>query len=565
VWRPQTLGVSSSTIGRAHGCVVPQVCSRSHESVAILVALPVLVDKYKRYWNGAKRKRKRCFCSSIPYTRTELGNVAATVPLPSAEQRGMVKLGSGGLTEVLDRHDVLCCVCGKIMNWKGRVAHARGQKHWKAIVEATAMVNRFAATAGKWAATDVFAENAVSTTAAKQIHGVPWKDGQLQCFDEFKGTLTRPHQPNTTEAAAASWGCGMGDGLGWVERCEDEDDALLVGPAWHFSELATPGWQKRQSGLHLDPSWTLAEMPRHYRLRLWRYLASVLSTEKAPKDWPSLPQILAEADWSLIRVKELFESCEVARLVQRLVAVAEKVRPVTHIYDLACGHGLVGMLLAHRYPTKIILGVDLERRSSFDAVVQRWRDSEAYLAYKQKTADIPGHTAPLDNLEFLEGDAYQQVPAEWMKSGKPEGALVLSVHGCNTATPQAIELAEQNKFVWLVMPCCFDEALYLPTTPVRPSGRPGQASGLRDASRYVFVCGALAANHKAWLVREIDGRITNKNLVIMGGSTWYNTAKESRQDIRSSAAVEATDRSDKTMLDKVMKATRGGALNPFIY
>lgn len=68
---------------------------------------------------------------------------------------------------------------------------------------------------------------------------------------------------------------------------------------------------------------------------------------------------------------------------------------MNRIYDLACGHGLVGMLLAYRFPRKQVVAVDLERRQAWDAYMQAW---------SRCGQKLPGWDHPLANVEFREDD-----------------------------------------------------------------------------------------------------------------------------------------------------------------
>ena len=105
-----------------------------------------------------------------------------------------------------------------------------------------------------------------------------------------------------------------------------------------------------------------------------------------------------------LRCKELFETVEVFSLVEKQIAAirarareAQPVHPradddasaapppaaaaapppacnaVEHIYDLACGHGLLGVLCAYRFADAHVVCVDLERPPCFDHYVEAFR------------------------------------------------------------------------------------------------------------------------------------------------------------------------------------------------
>ena len=79
--------------------------------------------------------------------------------------------------------------------------------------------------------------------------------------------------------------------------------------------------------------------------------------------WQSHPNAL--------RVKELFETLETYALIERQLSIigarcTKQGRPseaLQHVFDLACGHGLLGVLLARRFPALRVVCVDLERCS----------------------------------------------------------------------------------------------------------------------------------------------------------------------------------------------------------
>ena len=47
-------------------------------------------------------------------------------------------------------------------------------------------------------------------------------------------------------------------------------------------------------------------------------------------------------------MKELFESVEAFRAADNFIIACQRHRPIRRIVDVACGHGLVGLLLAYR-------------------------------------------------------------------------------------------------------------------------------------------------------------------------------------------------------------------------
>ena len=83
-----------------------------------------------------------------------------------------------------------------------------------------------------------------------------------------------------------------------------------------------------------------------------------------------------------LRVKELFETVETLALLvsqlKQLQALHKKSgsggrQRVRRVFDLACGHGLLGVLLARRFPDVEVVCVDLVRRDGFDRFCEAFR------------------------------------------------------------------------------------------------------------------------------------------------------------------------------------------------
>ena len=217
------------------------------------------------------------------------------------------------------------------------------------------------------------------------------------------------------------------------------------------------------------------------------------------------------------------------------VVVPEGAAPaISTVLDLACGHGLVGILLAHRFPSIRVVAIDLERRDASRAFVGALRECGA----------------ALDNIRFVEGD-FNAVAAPAAPRAAPDGGpapdapsapspalgtaapagppgpgpirvsatcLVLCVHGCGPANQQAIELARRGGAPWLVVPCCLCADLYLAAEHLR----------LPDDTRYTFLCGAMAGAYGADRVTTLDPRITPRAIVLSGGGGGAEGATGSR-------------------------------------
>ena len=198
-----------------------------------------------------------------------------------------------------------------------------------------------------------------------------------------------------------------------------------------------------------------------------------------------LPDVVAQVEAAsprFLRLKELLESTEAYRhVVRALEATPHRGAPST-IYDLACGHGLVGLLVAYSHPDIALVSIDRERRPAFEAwsaAMQRFRghcdvsnasgDSGDVASASDVRSDSdasgdvasasgaegcvechPG-TAPttLGNATFIQGD-FQQISLIEKLSRSP--SLVLCVHGCKEVNRDAVRLARSASAAWLVIP-----------------------------------------------------------------------------------------------------------------
>ncbi|CAE8659228.1 unnamed protein product, partial [Polarella glacialis] len=81
--------------------------------------------------------------------------------------------------------------------------------------------------------------------------------------------------------------------------------------------------------------------------------------------WPEMPRIVehvAQHHPKSLRLKELFETVECFRIVGRFLHERKRLHGLDSIADLACGHGLLGVLLAYRFQDVSVECVDLEPR-----------------------------------------------------------------------------------------------------------------------------------------------------------------------------------------------------------
>lgn len=197
-----------------------------------------------------------------------------------------------------------------------------------------------------------------------------------------------------------------------------------------------------------------------------------------------------------LRIKELLETLETFQLIEQQIARVRRKQfeAVRTVWDLACGHGLLGVILAYRFADLTVMCVDLERRPCFDHYVDAFR-------LHGKPDEARGETLPLSNLTFVEGDISS------VSDSIDSRSFVASIHGCNEASKEVLDLAQRAGAGYAVMPCCIRDRLYT----VR------SVSHTEDATRYAIMVGVLAGTYGAHWVAAIDKQITNKNLILFGG------------------------------------------------
>ena len=136
-----------------------------------------------------------------------------------------------------------------------------------------------------------------------------------------------------------------------------------------------------------------------------------------------------------LRTKELCETLEAITLIgsainHLLVGNPGRKESKMTIYDLACGHGLGGCLLAYRFPDVKVVCVDIERRPCWNT----YREAFEKFGVKAKEDDV----AVTSNLTFQVGDVFTTV--------KPKrGDYLMSLHGCNELSPFVLSTAKKYR------------------------------------------------------------------------------------------------------------------------
>ena len=182
-----------------------------------------------------------------------------------------------------------------------------------------------------------------------------------------------------------------------------------------------------------------------------------------------------------LRVKELFETGEAYRRIGQAVYEQWRGGNVEVIYDLACGHGLLGILLAYRFHMLRVVCVDFERRPAFGHYMEAARD----------------RGVDLTNISYVEGD--------FRELELPPNSYVICIHACNEGTRDALAMAGAADACYAAMPCCIRDGIYLRTI-----------NHVDDQTRYAASAGVIAGRFGAYKITAIDERITNRNLIVLG-------------------------------------------------
>ena len=161
---------------------------------------------------------------------------------------------------------------------------------------------------------------------------------------------------NDFEAGAKHWSIG----------CTAAD----VMKRWDYDELSSLGLKYRKTCLHPTP--VIGSLQPFQRARIWRYLRDVLGLSY----YTEIATVMAQADsdeQGHLRVKEVFESFEAFKIISSFVIATRKSatsQPLKSIVELACGHGLVGVLLAYRFPDLEVHLFDIHKRPTYEAFIR---------------------------------------------------------------------------------------------------------------------------------------------------------------------------------------------------
>jgi hypothetical protein len=223
-------------------------------------------------------------------------------------------------------------------------------------------------------------------------------------------------------------------------------------------------------------------------------------------------QAIWQSNPTSVRVKELFETVESFVSISKQIRIWLERNPQgSTVFDLACGHGLLGVMLAAQFPYLRVVCVDLVERDGFEtyrhafASLQTLGDARSGCSYHKQRADgfvcaqMPTVTGQATNLEFVEGDmAGVTIPQAQ--------SFVCCVHACNEANQMAVDMAVAACAGFGAMPCCIRNGLYC-----------AKAVGQGDDSRYTLMVGVMAGVYGAHTISSIDRQITNRHFIMYGG------------------------------------------------
>ena len=233
----------------------------------------------------------------------------------------------------------------------------------------------------------------------------------------------------------------------------------------------------------IDPNIRVQDLSPNKRAMIWRHLHA-----------SNIADMVNLLPPQYARVKEILESLEVFQHIKKLLRRRGNMN-YGNIYDVGCGHGLVGMLCAAAYPHIRVQCIDRVPRESFQA--QR-------IAFEASGVS-------LDNLHFVTGDLAvleENVLHNAQNNSNSSSSLLLCVHGCKSLTHESIELACSNNWSWLSLPCCLQAEHHLDAS-----------MKVNDDTRFGILCGAIAARYNADSIAEIDSRITGRGIVLTSSGT----------------------------------------------
>ena len=216
---------------------------------------------------------------------------------------------------------------------------------------------------------------------------------------------------------------------------------------------------------------------------------------------------IAEQYPQQLRTKELCETLESVTLIGADInallskdndPTGTRKRSMT-IFDLACGHGLGGMLLAYRFPSIRVICIDKEKRRCWNS----YREAFEKFGVKANKQDA----SVTANLSFRVGDIMSTDVFQ-----PQNGDYLMCLHGCNELSPFVLSTGQSCNTGFAVMPCCLRDGMLGVTT----SSSNNNWGIDNDTARYSIQVGYLAGKFNVGKVAAISQSITNRFLVIIG-------------------------------------------------
>lgn len=227
-----------------------------------------------------------------------------------------------------------------------------------------------------------------------------------------------------------------------------------------------------------------------------------------------------------LRTKELCETLESVTLIGADInALLSKEKDPTGnrkcfmtIYDLACGHGLGGMLLAYRFPSIKVVCIDKEERPCWAT----YREAFEMFGVKANKHDV----SVTANLSFKVGDIMSSE-----KFQPVSGDYLICLHGCNELSPRVLSQAQSHNTGFALMPCCLRDGMLGVTT----SSSNNNWGIVDDKVRYSIHVGYLAGQYGVGKVAAISQFITNRNLIILGDCWKLNCEQPLEDETKSNS------------------------------
>ena len=229
---------------------------------------------------------------------------------------------------------------------------------------------------------------------------------------------------------------------------------------------------------------------------------------------------IAEQYPQQLRTKELCETLESVTLtgadINALLSknkdpTGSRKRSMT-ILDLACGHGLGGMLLAYRFPSIRVICIDREERRCWTS----YREAFEKFGVKANKQDA----SVTANLSFRVGDIMSTDVFQ-----PQNGDYLMCLHGCNELSPFVLSTGQSCNTGFAVMPCCLRDGMLGVTT----SSSNNNWGIDNDTARYSIQVGYLAGKFNVGKVAAISQSITNRFLIIIG-DYWDNQCEQLLDD-----------------------------------